>query len=80
MRLTLRTLLAYMDDTVEPSVAVSLGAKVASSPKAQELIERIRKVTRTRRVGLPPEGGDALPMETIAAYIDNGLPDDRVPA
>ena len=78
MRLTLRTLLAYIDDTVEPSVAVDLGQKVAHSPRAKEMIQRIREVTHTPRVGLPSTGEGGLAIETVAAYLDNGLPDAQV--
>ena len=38
-RLTLRTLLAYIDDTLEPAEARSLGRKVAESEEARRLIE-----------------------------------------
>src|SRR6266545_5484894 len=43
-QLTLRTLLAYIDDTLEPAMARQLGAKVAESDLAQELIEKIKRV------------------------------------
>ena len=42
-QLTLRTLLAYIDDTLEPTVARELGLKVAESELALELIERARR-------------------------------------
>ena len=42
MRLTLRTLLAYLDDTLEPTQAKLIGQKVAESDQARELIERIQ--------------------------------------
>ena len=58
MRLTLRTLLAYLDDTLDPSQAREIGQKVAESHVAQELIDRIKKVTRRRglttRLPRPP--------------------------
>ena len=41
MRLTLRTLLAYLDDALEPGQARLIGQKVAESDAAQELIGRI---------------------------------------
>ena len=50
MRLTLRTLLAYLDDTLEPAQARLIGQKVAESDAAQELVARIKQVTRRRRL------------------------------
>jgi len=47
LNLTLRTLLAYIDDTLDPAATRELGEKVAASPKAQELIERIKRATRS---------------------------------
>ena len=57
MRLTLRTLLAYLDDTLDPDEAKTIGQKVAESDTAQELIERIKQVTRRRRLTVPPATG-----------------------
>ena len=54
MRLTLRTLLAYIDDTLDPAQAREIGQKVAESDVAQELIERIKTVTRRRGLTVPP--------------------------
>src|SRR4051794_14473475 len=57
VRLTLRTLLAYLDDTLEPAEIKRIGQKVAESDAAQELIARIKQVTRRRRLTTPPDGG-----------------------
>ena len=46
MRLTLRTLLAYLDDTLEPAQARLIGQKMSESEAAQELVARIKQVTR----------------------------------
>src|SRR5437870_8277747 len=73
MRLTLRTLLAYLDDTLEPAQAKLIGQKVAESDTAQELIERIRQVTRTRRLTAPPASGAGVDPNTIAEYLDNAV-------
>src|SRR5690349_5409894 len=40
MRLTLRTLLAWLDDTLEPSQVREIGKQVSESPFAQELADR----------------------------------------
>src|SRR5438067_1616031 len=75
MRLTLRTLLAYLDDTLEPSQAKLIGQKVAESDTAQELIARIKQVTRRRRLTTPPEKGPGGKVDpnSIAEYLDNTL-------
>ncbi len=81
MRLTLRTLLAYLDDTLEPSQAKLIGQKVAESDKAQELIERIKQVTRRRRLAVPPATGPGAKIDpnTVAEYLDNELDPDKLP-
>ncbi len=73
MRLTLRTLLAYLDDTLEPAQAKLIGQKVAESDTARELIERIKQVTRRRRLTAPPAAGPGAKIDpnTIAEYLDN---------
>jgi hypothetical protein len=75
MRLTLRTLLAYLDDTLEPAEAKLIGQKVAESDTAQELIARIKEVTRRRRITTPPAGGPGAKVDpnAIAGYLDNAL-------
>jgi hypothetical protein len=75
VRLTLRTLLAYLDDTLEPAQAKLIGQKVAESDTAQELIERIKQVTRTRRLTAPPATGPGgkIDPNTIAEYLDNAV-------
>src|SRR5437763_1024501 len=79
MRLTLRTLLAYLDDTLPPDQAREIGQKVTESHVAQELIERIKKVTRRRGLTVPPAAGpDRIDANTIAEYLDNDLASDKV--
>jgi hypothetical protein len=74
MRLTLRTLLAYVDDTLDPVQTREIGLKVAESEVARELIERIRKVTRRRSLGVP----EASDPNVVAEYLDNDLAGDKV--
>jgi hypothetical protein len=80
MRLTLRTLLAYLDDTLDPAEIKQIGLKVAESDAAQELIARIKQVTRRRRLTTPPATGPGAKFDpnTIADYLDNLLPPDQV--
>ena len=72
MRLTLRTLLAYLDDTLEPGEAKLLGAKLADSEPAQDMVERIKEVLRRRRLTVPPANSRIDP-NTIAEYLDNEI-------
>ena len=81
IRLTLRTLLAYIDDTLEPDQARELGRKVAESHDARILIERIKKVTRRRGLHVPiPDGSDddVSDPNTVAEYLSDNLGSDHV--
>jgi hypothetical protein len=80
MRLTLRTLLAYLDDTLEPAQAKAIGQKIAESATAQEIIARIKEVVRRRRLTVPPATGPAAKLDpnTVAEYIDSVLPADQL--
>ncbi len=87
MRLTLRTLLAYTDDILEPADHEELGKKIEASDFATELIHRSRDTVRRLRLGAPDvlagEGdGDEDVLDSIsvadanavAEYLDNTLP------
>jgi hypothetical protein len=80
VRLTLRTLLAYLDDTLEPGEIKQIGQKVAESDAAQELIARIKQVTRRRRLTTPPDGGpgERFDANLVAEYLDNELSSEQV--
>ena len=79
MRLTLRTLLAWLDDTLEPSQVRDIGKQVAESPFAQELADRIHRVTRQRRLSVPSRSGpEATDPNIVASYLDNDLDADAV--
>ena len=79
MRLTLRTLLAYLDDTLQATEIKEIGQKVAESDAAQELIARLKAVTRRRRLTAPTATGpNALDPNRVAAYLDNELPSDEL--
>jgi hypothetical protein len=80
VRLTLRTLLAYLDDTLESHEIKEIGQKVAESDAAQELVARIKQITRRRRLTTPPEAGagDKFDANFVAEYLDNELTTEQV--
>jgi hypothetical protein len=79
MRLTLRTLLAYLDDTLGPVETREIGLKVAENPQAQELVDRIKRVTRRRGLATPPAGdGATSDPNTVADYLSDSLTPEQV--
>ena len=79
MRLTLRTLLAWLDDTLSAAQVREIGKQVNESPVAKELVERIHRVTRQRRLTVPPsKGPEGVDPNVVAAYLDNELDPDAV--
>ncbi len=79
MRLTLRTLLAWLDDTLQPAEVRAIGKQVSESPFAQELSERIHRVTRQRRLSVPGSSGpDGCDPNIVASYLDNDLDPEGV--
>lgn len=80
MRLTLRTLLAYLDDTLEAAEIRNIGQKVAENDAAQELIARIKQVTRRRRLTVPPDTGpdQAFDANRVAGYLDSDISNEEV--
>src|ERR1700716_1223722 len=80
VRLTLRTLLAYLDDQLDPAEIKTIGQKVAESDAAQELIARIKQVTRRRRLTTPTDGGPGgrFDPNRVAASLDNDLSGEEI--
>jgi hypothetical protein len=79
LRLTLRTLLAWLDDTLPPGEVRQIGNQVTESTFARDLVERIHRVTRRRRLTVPSSTGpDATDPNVVAAYLDNELPAEAV--
>src|SRR4051812_13368104 len=80
MRLTLRTLLAYLDDAVEPSEAQDLAKKIEESEFAAGLVQRLRTVTKKPRLPAPKIDGKGIGNDanTVAEYIESTLPPERI--
>ncbi len=78
MRLTLRTLLAYLDDRLSPGNARELGQKLSQSPFATELADRIRNVVRRRRLAADSGDHKNIDANLIAEYLDDQLTPELV--
>ncbi len=81
MRLTLRTLLAWLDDTLPPKDVARIGRQLQKSKFAQDLGQRIQRVIRQRRLTVPGMGANTpVDANVISAYLDNSLPPDQLAA
>lgn len=80
IRLTLRTLLAYLDDTLPPSDAKVIGQKLAENEEARQLAERIRILIRKRSLSTPATGseGSSTDPNVVAAYLSDSLNTEMV--
>jgi len=80
MRLTLRTLLAWMDGVLPADSAQQLAEKVSGSAVAQTLAGRIRDVVARSGVGAPPADGRGLAADpnSAAEFLDNVLAAERL--
>ena len=79
MRLTLRTMLAYLDELLEPADREDVGRKIGDSEFAAQLADRVRNCTRNPRLASPKLSGRGLDPNTVAEYLDNTLAGERVP-
>ena len=78
MRLTLRTLLAYLDDRLSSANAREIGRKLNDSAFAQDLADRIRTVMRQRRLTAPGRRVKLIDPNLIAEYLDDQLTPELV--
>ncbi|MBD3675513.1 MAG: hypothetical protein HUJ26_18525 [Planctomycetaceae bacterium] len=78
MRLTLRTLLAYLEDELKPSESKEIGQKIAESPVATSLAQRIREVMRRRRLSAEDLNESGLDPNLVAEYLDGALTPQQV--
>ena len=81
MRLTLRTMLAYLDNILEQQDAEALGAKISDSEFASELVYRTLSSTRKSNLNAPPLDGRGIGADpnSVAEYLDNTLEENRIP-
>jgi len=78
MRLTLRTLLAYLEDELKPAESKEIGQKIAESPVATSLAQRIREVMRRRRLSVEDLNETCLDPNLVAEYLDGSLTPQEV--
>jgi hypothetical protein len=80
MRLTLRTMLAYQDEILDPNDAEELGRKIDANESASSLMKRMRTVLKKVRMNAPKLDGKGMGSDanTVAEYLDSALPQDRV--
>ena len=76
------TLLAYLDEILDPADAGQLHRKIEDNEFATALVHQIRGSVRRLRLDAPALdaqgiGGD---MNTVAEYLDNTLPPEQVPS
>ncbi|MCA9138746.1 MAG: hypothetical protein KDB00_18370 [Planctomycetales bacterium] len=80
MRLTLRTLLAYLDDTLEPQDAELLRQKVEQSGFATQLVQRIRGSLKDSSLSAPAPDS-VHPIEEpnmMSNYLDSTLSPEQI--
>lgn len=82
MRLTLRTLLAWLDAVLPADEQVQLGEKVSASQTASLLAERIRLAVNRPAITTPaPDArGLADDANSVADFLDNTLSPDQLAA
>lgn len=80
MRLTLRTLLAYLDDVLTPQDRQQLEQRIAASEFASDLIHRTHDAMRRIRLGAPEVLGDGVGADpnSVAEYLDNTMAPELV--
>ena len=80
MRLTLRTLLAYLDDILEQDDTAIIKGKVEESAIATALITRIRDSVDRREVGAlsPDVIGPLENANVMGEYLDSTLPPEQI--
>jgi hypothetical protein len=82
MRLTLRTLLAYIDGILPDVARADLAKQVEGNATAEGLIKRIRRAVARPEIPAPRLDGRGLADDanSVAEFLDNSLPADRLGA
>jgi hypothetical protein len=82
MRLTLRTLLAYLDGILPAEARADLAKQVDGNATAEGLIKRIRRAVARPEIPAPKIDGRGLADDanSVAEFLDNSLPADRLAA
>src|SRR6186713_1402398 len=80
MRLTLRTLLAYLNDVLTPEESEPLKHRIEESEFASTLVQRIRHVLKRLRLSAPKVDGrgPGFDANSVAEYLDSTMHADRV--
>lgn len=79
MRLTLRTLLAYLDGVLEEDEALALKEKIDGNEFAKRLESRILELVKKRQIPIPKiYAKGTSEANTVAEYLDNTLSPERV--
>lgn len=82
MRLTLRTLLAYLDGILPAAARADLANQVDGNTAAESLIKRIRRAVTRAEIPAPKLDGRGLAADanSVAEFLDNSLPAERLAA
>lgn len=80
LRLTLRTLLAYLDDSLEAAQARDMGARIKESDAARKLVHRLTSAVRKRRLVAPDIQPKLATLDAndSAEYLDNVLDSEKI--
>ena len=81
MKLTLRSLFAYLNNLLPEEAVQELEQKIEQNTSIAELVQRIRMCCERRQLGAPQldNRGVGLDANTVAEYLEDLLPPERVP-
>ncbi|MCS7160117.1 MAG: hypothetical protein RMJ19_06565 [Gemmatales bacterium] len=79
--LPLKTVLAYLDDTLEPQQLRQVRTQIEQDAELRHLVERIQRVLRDPAVHREgSEASELPPAELIARYVEGTLPEEEAAA